>query len=433
MPGGLRRRRERARRRGGDRSLARALVALAAGEPSGARRQTGRARRLLGDSAQTLLLSAEAERLAGDEEAAAGYYRQLAERDDAAFLGLRGLFRQAMAREDWHEASLLAKRAEAIRPGTTWLRDERAMLAVRTGNWHQAALLAGPEAPTAAYSTAAAQHAIAHDPGDAVRLAKQAWREHPGFAPAALVYASGLREAGREDRAQAVIRGAWKDTPVTDLAEFLLAPVKDPLARIREATRMVGYNRDLPDSHLLLARLYMEAGLLPDARRHAEAARARGMNQRRLWLLMAELDGKEHGDTEAGRNAQRDALRRAAVADPDPAWRCEVCGTAQPQWVPLCPSCHTGRPHGLGAARASSRRRSRWRKGLRASRFRRRKQRRRLSRPGPPMAAESWCLVGARDEADGAVGPVGSASNAGGGRQRNEMRVQLRPWRLRQL
>ncbi len=341
IPAGLRRDGAQRRQHLGEHAISRALLALAAGETSPARHQTSRARRLLGETPQTLLLSAEAERLAGDEAAAAHYYRMLADREDGRFIGLRGLFRQAMAREDWAEASLLAKRAEAVRPGTTWLREERALLAARTGQWARAALLAGPDAPVGTYATAAAQAALEHDPSDAMRLAKEAWRAHPGFAPAALTYARLLRKAGKENRAQAVIRGAWKEQPVGDLADFLLEPVADPLARIREANRMVGYNRDLPESNLLLARLYLAAGLLPDARRHAEAARASGMNQRRLWLLFSELEGKEYGDTEAGRNAQRDALRRAAMAEPDPSWRCEVCGTAQPEWRPVCTSCHT--------------------------------------------------------------------------------------------
>jgi HemY protein len=341
VPGGLKRSRARSRQRAGERAVTRALVALAAGEKSPARRQTAKARHLLGDTAQTLLLCAEAERLGGDEEAAARFYRLLEGREDSAFIGLRGLFRQAVAREDWAEASSLAKRAESIRPGTEWLREERALLAVRTGRWLQAVHLSGKDAPVSAYATAAAQAAAEDDPGDALRLAKEAWRDHPGFAPAALVYAGELRRRDKEHRAQAVIRAAWRQSQVTDLAEFLLAPIDDPLARIREANRLVGDNRDLPESRFLLARLYLAAGLLPDAREHAEAARSAGMNQRRLWLLQAELDIRQHGDTDAGRTAQREALRRAAVADPDPAWRCDACGTAMPHWRPVCPSCQT--------------------------------------------------------------------------------------------
>jgi HemY protein len=341
IPRGVTRNRERARQRAGERATTRALIALAAGEKSAALRYTAKARRLLGDTPQTLLHAAEAARLNDDEEAAAKFYHMLAEREDAAFIGLRGLFRQAMAREAWPEASLLAKRAEAIRPGTEWLREERATLAVRTGHWLQALHLSGPDAPAAAYATAAAQAAVEHDPGDAMRLAKEAWRDHPGFAPAALAYAGELRKRNKEHRAQAVIRAAWQASPVTDLANFLLAPIDDPLARIREAARMVGDNRDLPESQYLLARLYLDADLLPDARTHADEARAKGMNQRRLWLLYAELETRTLGDTEAGRTAQREALRRAAVADPDPAWHCDVCGTAVPQWRPVCPNCQT--------------------------------------------------------------------------------------------
>jgi HemY protein len=81
--------------------------------------------------------------------------------------------------------------------------------------------------------------------------------------------------------------------------------------------------------------------LTGEARRHAEAARDAGLNQRRLWLLLADIEEADHGDSEAGRLAQRDALRRAASADPDPTWRCTVCHTQQPVWHPACPACAT--------------------------------------------------------------------------------------------
>jgi HemY protein len=161
----------RHRRAAGDEAVTRTLVALAAGEP-GARRQAARARRFLGDTPQTLLLAAEAGRLAGSDTEAENFYRRLADRDDASFIGLRGLFRQAIAREDWAGAADLARRAEAVRPGAAWLREERTALAVRTGDWAQALALAGPDAPRVAYATAAAEAAT--DPAQATKLAKQA-------------------------------------------------------------------------------------------------------------------------------------------------------------------------------------------------------------------------------------------------------------------
>ncbi len=327
------------RRRSGDVAVSRTLLALAAGEKGDARREASRARRLLGDTPQTLLLAAEAGRIAGRADEAEAAFRALAARDDAAFLGLRGLLRQAIEREEWPEAAALARQAEAVQPGAAWLRRERARLAVRAGNWSDALALADADAPKAALAAAAAD--AEPDATRALRLANQAWKDDPSLSPATLAYASRLRSAGRESRALAAIRHGWSIAPQPDLAAFALAPVTDGLARMSAAQRLTEANPDHAESRLLLARTALDAGLTGEARRHAEAARATGLNQRRLWLLLAEIEEAEGGDTEAGRLAQRDALRHAATADPDPQWRCTACHTAHADWHPSCPDCFT--------------------------------------------------------------------------------------------
>ena len=334
----LRIRRVRRRREAGDRAVTRTLVALAAGEDGQARREAAKARRLLGDTPQTLLLAAEAGRLANRDDEAVAIYKQLAGRNDAALLGLRGLFRQAVTRESWDEAAVIARRAEEVYPGGAWLREERAQLAVRTGNWAQALQLAGPEAPRAAFQTAAAEAAV--DPGAGLKQAKRAWQDHPGFTPAALAYARRLRAAGREVKALEVIRQSWRDNPQPDLAAFALEPIADKAARLREAGRIAGTQPNHAESHLLLARAALEAGDLAEARRHLEAVRAAGLNQRRVWLLQADVE-EAAGDSDDARAAQREALRYAAAADPDPAWRCDSCGAEHAHWLPVCPVCHT--------------------------------------------------------------------------------------------
>ncbi len=339
LPRTLRRRRRQRRREQGDLSVTKALLSLAAGDPADSLHHTGRARKLLGDTPQTLLLAAEARRLAGSESEAATLYRALAARDDASFLGLRGLFRQAMAREDWTEAAALARRAEAVRPGASWLREERTALAVRTGDWKQALALAGPDAPRAAYAIAAAD--ANSDADAAMRLARQTWKANTGFAPAALAYARRLRETGHEERAQEIIRQSWRVAPQPDLAAFALDNGVVDMARVKLAARIAAMAPDDPESHLLMARTSLEAGLTAEARRHADAALKGGMRQKRVYMLLADLEAIEHGDTEAGRVAQHDALRQAASAEPDPAWRCQACGTAQAKWLPACPACHT--------------------------------------------------------------------------------------------
>jgi len=332
LPRTLRARSAMRRRQAGDAATTRALLALAAGETGDARREASRARRLLGDTPATLLLAAAAGRIAGRVDESESAFRALADRKDAAFLGLRGLLLQAVEREDWAEAAALARQAETVQPGAAWLRHERERLAVRAGNWAAALELADGDAPKAALAAAAAD--AEPDAGQAMRLAKLAWQDDPSLAPAALAYARRLRATGRESRALAIIRQSWSIAPHPDLAEFALAPVDTALARMPAAQKLTQANPEHVESRLLLARIALQAGLIGEARRHVEAARGAGLNQRRLWLLLAEIDEADGGD-------QREALRHAATADPDPVWRCTACRTVCAEWHPSCPNCFT--------------------------------------------------------------------------------------------
>jgi HemY protein len=324
-------------RRRGDQAVTRALLALAAGEQADARREASRARRWLGDTPQTLLLAAEAGRLAGRDDEAEAAFRRLTERPEAAFLGYRGLLRQALARQDWTEASALARHAETARPGAVWLREQRVRLAIQAGRWTEALEFADTDPMRAALAAAAAQ--AEQDPAQATKLARRAWKADASLAPAALAYATRLRSEGREARAQAVIRHTWTLAPHPDLAAFALMPVSDRLARMKAAQRLAEGNPAHTESRLLLARTALEAGLSGEARHQATLARDSGLNQRRLWLLFAEIEEADTGGTEAGRVAHRDALRHAAEADADPEWRCEACHASHAGWYPACPSC----------------------------------------------------------------------------------------------
>jgi len=339
-------------RRRGDLAVTRALLALAAGDKAAARREAGRARQWLGDTPQTLLLAAEAGRLAGRDDEAEAAFRRLTEQSDAAFLGYRGLLRQALNREDWTEAAALARQAENAHPGAEWLRQQRARLAMRAGNWAEALALAETDTSRAALAAAAAE--AEPDPARATRLARQAWKADASLAPAALAYAARLRAEGREARAQAVIRQTWALAPHPDLATFALSPITQPLARAQAAQRLSEANPNHPESKLLLARTALAAGLTGEARHQAMLLRDSGVNQRGLWLLLADIEEAEHGDSEASRAAQRDALRRAASADADPEWRCSECHATAPAWAPACPSCGAAGSLRWGPARSGS-------------------------------------------------------------------------------
>ncbi len=330
-------RRERARRRG-ERAVTKALVALAAGDGAAARQASLRARRLLGDTPQTLLLAAYAARQAGQDAEVAALFETLARHREASFLGLRGLFQQAVGREDWDGAAQLARRAEAAFPGAAWLRRERLAMALRRGAWSEALALAGPEAPRAAYAAAAA--IAAPDAAAALRLARRAFQDDPRLTAAALAYAERLRAAGKERAVARVLRAAWVANPHPDLAAFALAPITDAMARFRAAETLVAGREKDAESHFLLARAALEAGLIGQARHHAEAASAT-LRQRRVFLLLADIAGREASGEHraAAGEALAAALRQAAAADPDPAWHCDACAVPVAAWQPVCPAC----------------------------------------------------------------------------------------------
>ena len=333
VPRTLRRHSARRDRMRGDRAVTRTLVALAASDLTAAQREADRSRRLLGDTPLTLLLVAQAERQAGREGDAANTFRALAGRKDSAFIGLRGLLRQATAREDWDAASEIARQAEAARPGTQWLREERKTLALRTGQWAEALRLSGKE-NFAVLATAAGE--ADPDPAAGLRLAKRAWTADPGLAPAAVSYARRLRAAGKGSAAADVLRRSWAKQPHPDIAAEYLSDRSAKLARLKGANSLALQNASHPESRLLQAQAALDAGLSSEALRHVEAARASGLNQRRVWTLMADIAEHEGHAGEA-----QEARRNIATADPDPVWRCDACGTTHEAWKPVCNACNT--------------------------------------------------------------------------------------------
>lgn len=329
----LRTRGARGTRRRGEQAVTNVLVALAAREGGDAKREAAKARRLLGDTPQTLLLAAYAGSVAGDESSATEAFEKLSNRKDSAFLGLRGLLGQAVAREDWARANDLAKQAERAHPSASWVRAERTSIAVRTGDWQEALLLNRDGAPHAALAAAAADAET--DPSKAHKLAKDAFKRDPALPAAAMAYARRLREGGREKAAQDVLRQAWARAPHPDIAALALAPSVDRQARLKAGQALVKDAPQSGESQVLLGRLALEAGLAEEALRHAEAAERTGLRQRRLYVLMADI-----AEAAGAEDAHRDALRRASTAEPDPGWVCDSCGVTHAAWSPACPNCH---------------------------------------------------------------------------------------------
>jgi HemY protein len=344
----LRRRAQRRRERG-YKALTQGMVAVAAGDAEEAKRQARRAATLLNEPPLTLLLAAQAAQLDGDEEAARDYFTRMIERDETAFLGLRGLLMQAIRSGDDAAALELAERAYKERPETPWVVRTLLDLQIRRGAWEKAiatlgqaqkiSLIASDQAKRQRAAVLVEQSRAlerAGDAAEALRLARDAHRLEPGFVPGAAQLAGLLIVQGKGREATRVIETAWSDTPHPALAQAYTAlkGEESPLDRARRFERLGELNRSTRDARLELADVAMAARLWGEARRHLEVAVELGPTAR-AYRMLAELEEEERGDPEAPPRW----LRKAAEAAPDPAWVCERCGAAHPSWSAKCEGC----------------------------------------------------------------------------------------------
>jgi HemY protein len=378
----LRRRRER-RRRAGYRALTQGMVAVAAGDPQEARRSARRADALLGDPPLTLLLSAQAAQLEGDDLAAKRFFTAMLDRPETEFLGLRGLLNQALRAGDQGTALRLTQRASALRPDTPWVIESLFDLETREERWEAARETLAQAVKRRTIPRERARHhrgvilyelsraAVAiGDRRRGVNLASQAQVLTSDLAAPAAHHARLLLEDRRTGPAAKAIERTWRTAPHPELAQVYgrMDGGEAPLVRVKRFERLAAQAPDARESHLTLAEAALEAQLWGEARRHLERALAapapasirrpangneagsaslageagRGDQNAglarptpRLCLMMARLEEAEHG---AGPN-MREWLDRAVTAMPDPRYVCASCRGESLAWRSLCPHC----------------------------------------------------------------------------------------------
>jgi HemY protein len=341
------------RRRRGYQALTQGMVAVAAGEREEAARWARKADRLLDEPPLTMLLSAQAAQLTGDEAAARRYFTMMLDDKETEFLGLRGLLTQALRAGEEARALELVRRAHALRPRTPWVLQSLFDLSERRGELEaaeralqdalRAKALPKPEAERkrAVVLLERARAARRERAAGALDLARQAHRLAPELIPASALLAELLIEAGEGRRAAKVLEEAWAKGPHPELAELYLRarPSADGIERLKALGKLVERDPAHPESHLARARAALEARLWGEARRHLKSAAGPGGLEGRpreaVCRLMAELEESERADAEAARTW----LRRAAGAPRDPDWVCAACGATAPAWSARCGKC----------------------------------------------------------------------------------------------
>ena len=355
-PGMIARGQRERRRRRGYHALSQGMVAVAAGDPAEAKRHARQADALLAEPPLTLLLSAQAAQLNGDEKAAEKYFTAMLDRAETEFLGLRGLIMQALKRKDEAVALKLAERAKELRPKTQWVLASLFELQARAGKWVEAEAtlaLAARRKAVAAIESARHRAVMLYEQSrvasaenrdrDAVRLAAKAHALAPGFVQAATRYAAMLTAAGQTRQARKVIETAWEHAPHPELAAAYDAIFGDerPLQRLKRFETLASRQKEHIESHIALALAALKARLWGEARRHLGNAGGREDNAHpspRVARLMAKLEEAEHGDLPAARLW---LARATTTATQDADYVCAACGGEVASWTSLCPHCRS--------------------------------------------------------------------------------------------
>ena len=348
-PGSIKRNMADNKRVRGYKALTQGMVAVAAGAPDEARRLAHQANRLLDEPPLTLLLSAQAAQLNGDENAAKRYFTAMLDREETAFLGLRGLFNQAMKAGDEAAALDYARRAKELQPNTPWVSEMLFKLELRHGRIEaaeQALALAKAnnavrkpdwQRRRAVLLTEKARGLVEENRReDAKRALAEAVKLVPDLVPAAALLARLHVESGDKRKALKLLQRTWGKAPHPALVKpFLdIEPNEKPLERVKRLTKLVHMRVSHPESHLAQARAALDAQLWGEARRHLQLAGGAQPSEA-VCRLMAELEEAENGDSARA----HDWFRRAAAAPNDPAWVCAECGTSAIDWSAACRAC----------------------------------------------------------------------------------------------
>jgi HemY protein len=331
------------RRRKGYVAISRGLVAIGAGDVRAARKFAGEAGKIAPDEPLALLLRAQTAQLSGDRAAAEQAFRAMAERDATRSLGLRGLYVEAQRRDDRDAARTYAEAAASDAAALPWAGQAVLEFRCAEADWDGAlAALEASKRSRAIHAATYRRHravlltarALAleeTDPEATKTSALEAAKLAPDLVPAAALAGRLLVEAGAARKAARVLEKAWRLNPHPDLAEIYTHLRSGDSARERLA-RVETLARQSPgheESMLAVARAAIEAHEFGRAR--AILAPLRAQPTQRLAMLMAELEGAEHGDE--GR--AREWMARAVRAARDPAWTAD--GMVSDRWMPVSP------------------------------------------------------------------------------------------------
>jgi HemY protein len=342
--------RSRSQSRKGQLALTQGMVAVAAGDGVAALRYARQAETFLDDAPLTMLLSAQAAQINGDELAARRYFAAMLDRPEMEFLGLRGLLTQAQRAGSTESALNLARRAFVLKPKTPWLLTALFDLEAEAGNWVEAGrvidhavrqkAMTVEEANSRKAVTLFQQARMARGNGDGVaarRLALESLTLSPALVPAAAFAGDILLAQGKRRRAMHLIEQAWQIQPHPDLGQIYDRAIADetPERRLQRIERLAAFSADDRQSRISVARAAIAAKHFDEARKALEPLAADNPDAE-TCRLMADLEEKSKGPAFA-----RTWLAHLEKAPSGPRWVCTVCHHVHAGWDAHCSDCRS--------------------------------------------------------------------------------------------
>ncbi len=325
-------------------ALSSGMIAIGAGDRSSATRYAMQARKALPDEPLTHLLRAQAAQLSGDRTTSRRIFESMLTHQETEQLGLRGLYLEAEREGETEAARQFAERAVALNPKLGWPVDALFDLQCKEGDWesalatlaisrrhrhHEKSVL---DRRRAVLLTARAQALEDTNPDQAMGLALEAHGLAHKLIPAAAIAGRLLAARGNTRKAARVLERTWRLAPHPDLATaYAYARLGDsPRDRLDRVKRLAQLHQHSIETPIALARAAIEAHDY-DTARHALEPLSDERKSQRVCMLMARVEGEEHGDT--GR--VREWLARALHAPRDPAWTAD--GVVSDHWAPISP------------------------------------------------------------------------------------------------
>ncbi len=349
MPKIWQRYRAHIRQQKGLKSLTLGLTAVAAGDARLAGYHAHRTRALLpGDAGLSVLLEGQAARLKGDDESARSAFEALLSNKDTAFLGLRGLMQDALARGREADAAALTARAMKLYPRHPFVLRMVYDVELRQGHWNEAQKFLKrverlhamePAAILADRIALLLQQAEEAPVRESLPLLKKAWRADHASVPAAVRLARHYLDEGKRSNAVSVLEKTWALNPHPALLPLWkdAAPLMkgDSAQRLRWYEKLIALQPTSIDAHMATASAAMDEQLWGVARQHLDTAGSIGAVPARFYHMRARLAQAQHRPDEAAL-----MLRRAADAPPEKTWICRETGNIYETWSPVAA------PHG---------------------------------------------------------------------------------------